>query len=84
MIPISPKGLPPYIHCLCYQDGQCVEILHIGSFDDEPASFEKMEEFAKQNGLLRNISCHREIYLNNANRVPKSKLQTILRYQARL
>lgn len=29
------------------QDGQCIEILHIGSFDDKPASFEKMDEFAK-------------------------------------
>lgn len=65
------------------QDGMCVEVLHIGPFDDEPASFEKMDEFAKQNGFERIKSYHREIYLNNAKRVPKSKLKTILRYQVK-
>ena len=62
------------------QDGKCVEILHIGAFDDEPISFEKMEQFALANNLKRTTSYHREIYLNNANRVEKSKLKTILRY----
>lgn len=62
------------------QDGKCIEILHIGSYDDEPASFEKMDEFAKKNGFNRSKTWHREIYLNNANRVLKSKLKTILRY----
>lgn len=62
------------------QDGKCIEILHIGAFDDEPASFEKMEQFARSNGLKRVEDYHREIYLNNANRVEKNKLKTILRY----
>jgi hypothetical protein len=62
------------------QDGNCVEILHIGAFDDEPISFEKMEQFMLSNNLERAKSYHREIYLNNANRVEKSKLKTILRY----
>lgn len=53
--------------------------VHIGAFDDEPASFDKMVHFAEENGLKRNESWHREIYLNNANRVEKSKLKTILR-----
>lgn len=61
-------------------DGKCVEILHIGAFDDEPISFEKMEQFMLSNSLERVKSYHREIYLNNANRVEKSKLKTILRY----
>lgn len=62
------------------QDGKCVEILHIGSYDDETASFEKMDDFTKKNGFNRSEIWHREIYLNNANRVLKSKLNTILRY----
>lgn len=62
------------------QDGKCVEILHTGAFDDENVSFEKMDEFTKKNGLKRTKSYHREIYLNNAKRVEKSKLKTILRY----
>ena len=62
------------------QDGKYIEILHIGAFDDEPTSFEKMDQFAKENGLERVERWHREIYLNNATRVEKSKLKTILRY----
>lgn len=62
------------------QDGKCVQILHTGPYDDEPASFEKLKQFTKDHGLKRTASCHREIYLNNAGRVEKSKLKTILRY----
>ncbi len=61
-------------------DGLCVEILHVGPFDDEPASFEKMDRFAEAQGVRRLEDSHREIYLSNANRVEKEKLKTILRY----
>ena len=47
---------------------------------DEPISFQKMDLLAKENDLVRSTNYHREIYLNNANRVLKSKLKTILRY----
>lgn len=77
----KPNPLYDEIQFNTMQDGVCVEILHIGSFDEEPASFEKMDQFARENGLQRNRSFHRELYLNNANRVAKDKLQTILRYQ---
>lgn len=77
----KPNLLYDEIQFNTMQDGVCVEILHIGSFDEEPASFEKMDQFARENGLQRNRSFHRELYLNNANRVAKDKLQTILRYQ---
>ena len=60
-----------------------IEILHIGAFDDEPASFEKMEQFAEANHLERVENYHREIYLNNANRTERNKLKTILRYSVR-
>lgn len=63
------------------QDGRCIEVLHVGSFDEEPESFQKMEAFSVENGLKRCAGWHREIYLNNAKRVSKSKLKTILRYQ---
>ena len=65
------------------KDGKYIEILHIGPYDEEPASFEKMAQFAKDNGLTRKESSHREIYLNNAGRVEMSKLKTILRYSVR-
>ncbi len=43
-------------------DGKCVEILHIGSYDNEPFSFEQLDKFAEENGLQRISDCHREIY----------------------
>lgn len=76
----KPNPLFDAISFGAMQDGKCVEILHIGAFDDEPISFEKMEQFILSNNLERTNSYHREIYLNNANRVEKSKLKTILRY----
>lgn len=79
----KPNPLYEEIRFDTMQDGKCIEILHIGAFDDEPASFEKMGQFAEKNGLKRDKSCHREIYLNNANRVEKSKLKTILRFSVK-
>lgn len=76
----KPNPLYEEIRFDTMEDGNCIEILHIGAFDDEPASFEKMAQFAAEKGLQRKLGCHREIYLNNANRVDKSKLKTILRY----
>lgn len=64
-------------------DGKSVQILHIGSYDDEPASFEKMDRFVREMGLARNGDTHREIYLNNAGRTAEDKLKTILRYAVR-
>lgn len=77
----KPNPLYSEIKFETMEDGQCIEILHIGAFDDEPASFVQMDQFAKENGMKRSTACHREIYMNNANRVPKNKLKTILRYQ---
>lgn len=79
----KPNPLYEEIRFDFMQDGNCIEILHIGAFDDEPASFEKMAQLAEKNGLKRDESCHREIYLNNANRVEKSKLKTILRFSVK-
>ena len=63
------------------KDGKCIQVLHIGSYDDEPQSFAKMDAFAKEHGLKRSSDIHRESYLSNAQRTEKSKLKTILRYQ---
>ena len=60
--------------------GKSVSILHVGRFDDEPASFAKMDNFCQEHGLRRSDDTHREIYLNNANRTAPEKLKTILRY----
>jgi len=44
-------------------DGKCVEILHIGSYDNEPYSFEQMNKFAAENGLQRISDSYREILI---------------------
>lgn len=64
-------------------DGKCVQMLHVGSFDDEPATFAQMDEFAKEHDLVRTYQCHREIYLNDARKTNPEKRKTILRYQVK-
>jgi hypothetical protein len=62
------------------EDGLSVQIMHIGSYDDEPASFNKIKEFIDNNGLKIKTLVHREIYISDARKVEKDKLKTILRY----
>lgn len=76
----KPNSLYEQIFFDTMQDAKSIEVLHIGAYDDEPISFQKMSLLAGENGLVRSTNYHREIYLNNANRVLKSKLKTILRY----
>ncbi len=64
-------------------EGLCVQMLHLGPFEDEPASFEKMERFAKDEGLTRLSKVHREIYLSDARKVTPERLKTTLRFQAK-
>lgn len=76
----KPNPLYKEIQYRTMENGLCVEILHVGPYDNEPVSFEKMDQFADAQGLRRLENSHREIYLSSANRVEKSKLKTILRY----
>lgn len=74
----------PYLANISFEticDGKCVQILHKGAFDDEPASFEVMDKYCLEHGYRRVEKEHREIYLNNANRTEKANLKTILRYK---
>ena len=60
-------------------DGKSIQILHVGSYDDEPKSFKKMDIFAREHNLNRIEKSHREIYLSDARKVDKDKLKTVLR-----
>jgi len=62
------------------EDGLCVQMLHIGSYDDEPKSFEQMQKFIDDNNYKRISATHREIYLSDFTKVEKDKLKTVLRY----
>lgn len=62
-------------------EGLCCQMLHIGSYDDEPASFEMMEQFCKDNGYRRTHLTHREIYLSDPRKTKSEKLKTVLRFK---
>ncbi|RRK10217.1 hypothetical protein D1831_08630 [Lactiplantibacillus garii] len=60
---------------------QAAEVLHVGRYDDEPASFAKIDQLVAERGLTRVSKVHREIYLSDARRVAPERLRTVLRYQ---
>lgn len=61
-------------------DGDCIQLLHLGSYDSEPESFNRMELFAEQENYKRLHKTHREIYLSDARIVSPDKLKTVLRF----
>ncbi|MFN8241396.1 MAG: GyrI-like domain-containing protein [Bacteroidales bacterium] len=63
------------------EEGKCVQMMHLGSYDDEPGSFARMHEFCKANSLERMSMVHREIYLSDARKVTADKLKTVLRFR---
>ncbi len=62
------------------EDGLCVQMMHVGSYDDEPRSFEQMEKFIIESNLELRMHKHREIYISDPRKTEKSKLKTVLRY----
>ncbi|MCR5204714.1 MAG: GyrI-like domain-containing protein [Lachnospiraceae bacterium] len=71
------------VEFLSYDEGLCVQCMHIGSYDDEPASVAKMHEFMEQQGYELDITykrLHHEIYLSDARKVAPEKLKTVIRH----
>lgn len=62
------------------EDGSCVQMLHVGSFDTESLSFDQMKAYIKEHHLSQRVLEHREIYLSDFNKTSPEKLKTILRY----
>ncbi len=60
---------------------EVVQILHIGPYDDEPRSFEKMTDFMAERGLKPATLIHKEIYLGDARKIAPEKRKTVLRYR---
>ena len=68
---------------LSYDEGLCVQCMHIGSYDDEPATVAIMHEFMEQQGYELDITdkrLHHEIYLSDARKVAPEKLKTVIRH----
>ena len=68
---------------LTIEEGLCVQIMHIGSFDDEPASLEKMDKYLAENGYEKDFSdtrLHHEIYLSDPRKSTPDKQKTVIRH----
>ena len=68
-------------------EGLCVQCLHVGSYDDEPATVEAMDAFACEQGYVIDLSQdrrHHEVYLSDARKVAPEKLKTIIRHPIKL
>ena len=67
---------------LTFKEELCVQMMHIGSYDDEPASVEMMNRFIAEQGYVNDI-CeerqHHEIYLSDPRKTEPSKLKTVIR-----
>lgn len=66
-----------------YDEGLCVQCMHTGPYDDEPATMEQMHKFMESEGCKLDITdkrLHHEIYLSDARRVAPEKLKTVIRH----
>lgn len=63
------------------EEGLCCQILHLGSYDNEPASFLRMTQYCMDKGYRRKSLKHREIYLSDPRKIQASKLKTVLRFK---
>ena len=77
----KPHPLIDQVRFEMIEEGKCVQMLHMGSFDNEPKSFKLMEQFAEEQQLKRKSQTHHEIYLSDARKTIPERLRTILRFQ---
>ena len=66
-----------------FEEGLCVQIMHIGPYATEPATIDRMRKFMRENGLKDNVGPngkHHEIYMSDPRRVAPEKMKTVLRH----
>lgn len=66
-----------------FTEGLCCQIMHLGSYDDEPATVERLERFVTDSGYALDFSDvrrHHEIYLNDPRKTAPEKLKTVIRH----
>lgn len=71
------------VEFLTYNEGLCVQCMHIGSYDDEPETIQRMNDFLAEQGYetdITNKRLHHEIYLSDARRVAPDRLKTVIRH----
>jgi hypothetical protein len=77
----KPNPLLDHVIFNTIEEGKCIQMLHVGSYNDEPLSFKRMEDFCLNNNFTRELKIHREIYLSDARKVSPEKLKTVLRFK---
>ncbi len=68
---------------LTLEEGLCVQIMHLGSFDDEPATVALMDSYLAENGYVNDFTdtrLHHEIYMSDARKVAPEKWKTVIRH----
>ena len=68
---------------LSIDEGLCVQIMHIGAFDDEPATVAMMDKYLEENGYVNDFTDerrHHEIYLSDPRKVAPEKCKTVIRH----
>ena len=68
---------------LTVNEGLCVQIMHLGSFDKEPETVVLMDAYIEQNGYVNDINgerLHHEIYMSDARKVAPEKWKTVIRH----
>ena len=68
---------------LTVKEGLCVQVMHLGPFDEEPETVAQMEAYLKENGYVTDITgqrLHHEIYMSDARKVPPEKWKTVIRH----
>ena len=71
---------------LTVDEGLCVQIMHTGPFDEEPATVALMDEYIEKNGYVNNFTdkqLHHEIYMSDARKVAPEKWKTVIRHPIR-
>ncbi len=76
----KPHSLLDKVQFEVLKEGKCIQMMHLGSFDEEPKSFKIMTEYAEKEGYIRTAKTHREIYLSDPRKVATEKLKTVLRF----
>lgn len=72
---------------LTLEEGLCVQMLHTGSYDDEPATVAVMDAWISENGYVNDFTpdrLHHEIYLSDPRKTPPEKRKTVIRHPVRL
>ena len=71
---------------LTIEEGLCVQIMHIGPFDNEPSTVALMDQYIAENGYANDMNenrLHHEIYLSDARKAAPEKWKTIIRHPIR-